>query len=134
MPLETSASAAYTVNVGAIGIIGTFIGMPIDALVLGAMAGAVMHGLNKTSSRANGMITVLTSTLIAGAFSPAVLGYAVRLLDLGDDAAEAEMLRPLVPFVLGGAWPWLLPLISDGLKRAWAVVLDKWLALIGGKK
>ena len=40
MPVETGAGA-YVFNLGAVGVVGTLLGMPIEALILGAMAGAV---------------------------------------------------------------------------------------------
>ena len=43
MPIETGTSAAYLYSIGGIGIVGTLFGMPLDALILGGLAGTVAH-------------------------------------------------------------------------------------------
>lgn len=131
MPMNTANTAAYALNVGAVGIVGTFMGMPLDALILGAFAGAIMHGLSAAGSRTNGITTIITSTLLAGAFSPAVVGWLIVNVELGDHDYEAALFKPLVAVLIGGAWPWLLPLLSDGVKQIWAAVVDRFIRFIG---
>ena len=46
MPLETSAAAGYLVNIGVVGIAGTLFGLPLDALILGGLTGAVVQGFS----------------------------------------------------------------------------------------
>ena len=41
----SSGGSNYVLNLGAVGITGTFLGMPIEALVLGALAGATVQSL-----------------------------------------------------------------------------------------
>ena len=43
MPVETGAGA-YVFNLGAVGVVGTLFGMPIEALILGAVAGVNVRG------------------------------------------------------------------------------------------
>lgn len=137
MPVNTTSTATYALNVGAVGIVGTFMGMPLDALILGAFAGAIMHGLSAVGSRANGITTIITSTLLAGAFSPAVVAWLIVNVDMGNPDYEESVFKPLVSVAIGGAWPWLLPLLSDGVKEIWAAVVGRFIRFIdymgGGK-
>ncbi len=133
MPVNTANSTAYALNVGAVGVVGTFLGMPLDALILGAMAGAVAYGLNRAVTRPNGIATIITSTLLAGAFSPAIIGFAIHQINLGESSAEIAMLKPLVPVLIGAGWIWAMPHIADGLKRIWGAIVDKCVQWFGGK-
>lgn len=133
MPVETGAGA-YVVNFGAVGIIGTLFGMPIEALILGAMAGAIAQGLNPSGTRTKGISTVLVSMLLAGAFSPVVIEWLVKNIDIADGLNEQTLLRPLVPVLIGAAWPWALPLLADGIKKLWDGFVVAWIEKIGGGK
>ena len=128
MPVNTTTSAAHALNIGTVGIVGTFLGMPLEALILGAAAGAVAHGLNRSGTRANGIATVITSTLLAGAFSPALVAWLALNFHLGEPEAELLLLKPLVPVWVGAAWPWALPLLEDGAKK----LLQGWISRFGG--
>ena len=133
MPVETGAGA-YVVNFGAVGIIGTLFGMPIEALILGAMAGAVAQGLNPSGTRTKGFSTVLVSMLLAGAFSPVAIEWLLKNIDIADGLAEEVLLRPFVPVLIGAAWPWVVPLLADGVKRFWDGFVVAWIEKIGGGK
>ena len=128
MPVNTTTSAAYALNIGTVGIVGTFLGMPLEALILGAAAGAVAHGLNRSGTRGNGIATVITSTLLAGAFSPAMVAWLALNFHLGEPGEELRLLKPLVPVLVGAAWPWALPLLEDGAKKLW----QGWIKRFGG--
>ena len=103
MPVETGAGA-YVVNLGAVGVVGTLFGMPIEALILGAMAGAVAQGLNPSGSRTKGISTVLVSMLLAGAFSPVAIEWLVKAIEIADNLSEQALLRPLAPVLIGAAF------------------------------
>ena len=133
MPVETGASA-YVLNFGAVGIIGTLFGMPIEALILGAMAGAVAQGLNPSGSRTKGISTVLVSMLLAGAFSPVAIEWLVKAIEIADNLSEQALLRPLAPVLIGAAWPWAVPRLADGLTRFWDGWIMKWVSKMGGDK
>ena len=133
MPVETGAGA-YVVNLGAVGVIGTLFGMPIEALILGAMAGAVAQGLNPSGSRTKGISTVLVSMLLAGAFSPTGVEWLSSVVEISNDLSEQTMLRPLVPVLIGAAWPWAVPRLADGLTRFWDGWVMKWVSKMGGDK
>ena len=137
MPVETGVGA-YVMNFGAVGIVGTLFGMPIEALILGAMAGAVAQGLNPSGTRTKGISTVLVSMLLAGAFSPVTIEWLAKNIDIADGLNEQILLRPFVPVLIGAAWPWALPLLSDGVKKLWdgfvVVLIDRLINLFGGGK
>lgn len=133
MPVETGVSG-YVVNFGAVGVVGTLFGMPIEALILGAMAGAVAQGLNPSGSRTKGISTVLVSMLLAGAFSPTAIEWLSKLVEISNDLSEQVLLRPLVPVLIGAAWPWAVPRLADGLTRFWDGWVMKWVSKMGGDK
>ena len=133
MPVETGAGA-YVVNLGAVGVVGTLFGMPIEALILGAMAGAVAQGLNPSGTRTKGISTVLVSMLLAGAFSPVAIEWLMKAIEIADNLSEQALLRPLVPVLIGAAWPWVVPRLADGLTRFWDGWIMKWVSKMGGDK
>ena len=133
MPVETGVGA-YVVNLGAVGVIGTLFGMPIEALILGAMAGAVAQGLNPSSTRTKGISTVLVSMLLAGAFSQAGIEWLSKLIEISTDLSEQALLRPLVPVLIGAAWPWAVSRLADGLTRFWDGFVVAWINKLGGDK
>ena len=129
MPVETGAGA-YVFNLGAVGIVGSFLGLPLEAMILGTIAGAVVHGLNRAVTRHNGIATIITSAILAGAFSPAVSAWLVLQLEIGDTRdAEMILLKPLVPVLIGAAWPWILPMLNEGIKN----LLAGWINKLGGR-
>ncbi|MBI0182070.1 MULTISPECIES: hypothetical protein [unclassified Snodgrassella] len=123
----SSGGSNYVLNLGAVGITGTFLGMPIEALVLGALAGAAVQSLQPSITRLSGVTNVVTSTLLAGAFTP-VLQFTIEK-EFNLDNANA-FFSAAIPVVIGGAWPWLLPIVADGGKRILTSLFDKF----GGSK
>ena len=112
MPLETSAAAGgYLVNIGVIGIAGTLFCLPLDALILGGLTGAVVQGLRPASTRRAGFFSIMLSMLLAGAVAPLLMDWTAKHIGLSD--GDAELLRPLLPVAIGGGWPWLMPLLRD---------------------
>ena len=128
--INPTTGAAYAMNVGAVGIVGSFLGLPLEAMILGTIAGAVVHGLNRAVTRPNGIATIITSALLAGAFSPAISAWVALQLEIGDTPdAEIMLLKPLVPVLIGAAWPWILPMLNEGIKNLWA----GWINKLGGR-
>lgn len=119
----SSSGTSYVLNVGAVGVAGTFLGMPIEALVLGTLAGAIVQSLQPSVNRISGVSNVVTSTLLAGAFTPA-LQFAIEQelhIENGDAFFSAA-----IPVLIGGAWPWLLPIISAGGRKILTSLFDKF--------
>lgn len=137
MPLNTSQTvitAKGVLDVGAIGIVGTVMGMPIDAMVLGALAGALINGLNAPDSRRTVVSAILVSMMLAGTFTPLSAHWLGLHLNLGDEATESRLLNLAVPVVLGGGWSWFAPLLGDGIKQAWDAVVKRLVMLFGDGK
>ena len=133
MPVETGVGG-YVVNLGAVSVVGTLFGMPIEALILGAMAGAVAQGLRPSATRTKGISTVLVSMLLAGAFSPVAIEWLVKAIEIADSLSEQALLRPLAPVLIGAAWPWAVPRLADGLTRFLDGWIMKWVSKMGGDK
>ena len=113
MPINTiNISAA--VNISAIGIAGTFLGMPIEALILGAVGGAVSLGRSEPSGRRQAVTGLIASMMLAGTASPLVVEMGAHYLHLSD----ASLLKAFVPFTIGATWQWFLPKLTV-LAEAW---------------
>lgn len=124
-PLETSNASGHVLNIGMIGFSGSIAGMPVEALVLGAVAGALHHGLKEPGSRKNGLLVIIISMMLAGSLSPVIMAYLALSLGL-----EQEVFKAAVPMLIGLGWSWAAPLLNDGLRRLWAGWIDKW----GGRR
>ncbi|MDO5058598.1 MAG: hypothetical protein Q4D82_01495 [Neisseria sp.] len=124
MPVNSSNTAGLVLNVGTVGISGWLFGMPVEALILGGIAGAVAHGLGKSDN--NPALAVLASVMLAGSLSPSAGYYIAQYTGLSED-----FLRAPVPVIIGGGWTWAWPLVSRHL-RSW---IDGFLAkFTGGAK
>lgn len=120
-----TTSGGYMLHVGVVGLSGTLAGMPLEALVLGAVAGALHHGLKNAGGRKNGILVIITGMVLAGALSPVLCAYLAWFLDL-----DESLFRAAVPVSVGFGWSWATPLLDDGLRRLWAGWIDKW----GGRR
>ena len=111
MPVETgtAVAGAYLINIGIVGITGEFIGLPLQAVFIGGLSGAIVQGLRPPSNRRQGFFSVMFSVFLSGALTPLLVGWLVKNTDFIDGAAEIRAFEVLVPFVLGAGWPWLLP-------------------------
>lgn len=134
--MYTGADAgAYVWNVGTIGIAGSVLGMPVDALFLGALAGLLTLGFNPVSSRTQGVVTVCTGTLLAGALSPMLMHFLALRFDFAENVEhEMNALRPIIPVLIGASWQWFLPRLSHVLQRLLDVALARLSAWLGGHK
>lgn len=126
MPIQTSSQVGnYTLNIGAVSIAGSLLGMPIEALILGGIAGAVVQGLNPADSSRKGISSILASIVLAGSLSPLMMTYLISHFSLNEQVCKA-----IVPIVIGGGWTWIVPIIAS-YARKW---LDGKLGkLFGGK-
>lgn len=130
--MQPEPTTGYVFHIGQIGIIGTVLGMPLEAMILGAVAGAVMLGRHRRQSRINGLTAIAVSTLLAGAFSPVIGGWLVEHLSVGEQHSRAEMLRPLVPVLIGGGWSWLAPILDEQLRTIIGSIAERIRSLIKG--
>ena len=124
-------SAGYAVNLGAVGIVGTFLGMPLEALFLGAFGGFLVLGFNPASSRSQGVLSVCVSMVLAG-----VAHFAAMHADFGADLPEeVRALSPFVSLTVGAGWQWALPHIMRGVATLFQAAIARAVSFIdGGKK
>ena len=91
-------------------------GMPVDALLLGAIAAGVAHGLREQTTRRKGWSRIGIGTLLAGSGAPVVTAVACLFVDFG--AAESTIkpvAQALSAIVIGAAWPNLTGVLLTGL-------------------
>ena len=91
-------------------------GMPVDALLLGAIAAGIAHGLREQTTRRAGWSRIGIGTLLAGAGAPVAAAIACMAMDFG--AAESTIkpvAQALSAIVIGAAWPNLTGVLLTGL-------------------
>ncbi|MDK4680141.1 hypothetical protein QDY71_01455 [Kingella negevensis] len=128
MSVETGAATAhgvYALNVGLVGIAGTFLGMPIEAMILGAAGCAIALGRGGIVTRGKAVSTIIASMMFAGTASPAVAAWLINHVDLGAPQEEVLYFKALVPFAIGGGWQWALPRIIAKADVLWAKYVGK---------
>lgn len=125
MPANTTA-ATYVVNIGAVGIVGSIQGLSVELMMLGAMAGVAVIAIQKTTTRASAVGSVLVSMLLAASLSPVLAHAAAREFKLEQGPTQIAF-----SVVLGAAWPWVAPWIGGLLKEAGGVVVDWARKLLG---
>ena len=94
----------------------SLLGMPVDALLLGAIAAGIAHGLRGQTTRRVGWSRIGIGTLLAGAGAPVVTAVACLFVDFG--AAESTIkpvAQALSAIVIGAAWPNLTGVLLTGL-------------------
>lgn len=130
MPSTTTVATGYVVNVGAVTLIGDLFGMPLEAMVIGTVAGALVFGRQFASSRTNALLSIITSAILAGVFSPLLIELVSAQVDIGHQEAEHRLLKLAVPFLVGAGWSWIYPLLNEhGL-----AFLNKFLSKWSGKQ
>ena len=91
-------------------------GMPVDALLLGAIAAGIAHGLREQTTRRKVWSRIGIGTLLAGSGAPVVTAVACLFIDFG--AAESTIkpvAQALSAIVIGAAWPNLTGVLLTGL-------------------
>lgn len=91
-------------------------GMPVDALLLGAISAGIAHGLREQTTRRKGWSRIGIGTLLAGSGAPVVTAVACLFVDFG--AAESTIkpiAQALSAIVIGAAWPNLTGVLLTGL-------------------
>lgn len=103
-------STIYVWHLSVIAVEGSFLDMPMQALILGTIAGAFVQGRGAVTTRLQGISAVLISALISGAFTPSTVILIQHELGIPiNDAA----LFPAVSVFYGGTWVWLLPKLAE---------------------
>ena len=103
-------------------------GMPVDALLLGAISAGIAHGLRGPTTRRVGWSRIGIGTLLAGAGAPVAVAAMVLFVDFGNSANHIRpVAQALAAIVIGSAWPNLSTTLLTGLSG----LIDKF---TGGEK
>lgn len=121
-----STATGYVVNVGAVTLVGDLFGMPLEAMVIGTVAGALVFGRQFATSRTNALFSIITSAILAGVFSPLIVQLVSEQVTLGHAAAEEKLLKLAVPFLIGAGWSWIYPLLNEHGTAFLHKFLSKW--------
>ena len=106
----------------------SLLGMPVDALLLGAIAAGIAHGLRGQTTRRVGWSRIGIGTLLAGAGAPVVTAVACLFIDFGQSEQTIKpVTQALSAIVIGAAWPNLSGVLLTGLS-------DLIAKFTGGKK
>ena len=91
-------------------------GMPVDALLLGAIAAGIAHGLREQTTRRVGWSRIGIGTLLAGAGAPVAAAIACMFIDFGQaESTIKPVAQALSAIVIGAAWPNLTGVLLTGL-------------------
>jgi hypothetical protein len=91
-------------------------GMPVDALLLGAIAAGIAHGLREQTTRRKGWSRIGIGTLLAGSGAPVVAAVALLVVDFGEAATTVRpVAQALSAIVIGASWPNLTGVLLTGL-------------------
>ena len=91
-------------------------GMPVDALLLGAIAAGIAHGLREQTTRRAGWSRIGIGTLLAGSGAPVAAAIACMFVDFGQaESTIKPVAQALSAIVIGAAWPNLTGVLLTGL-------------------
>ena len=91
-------------------------GMPVDALLLGAIAAGIANGLRRQTTRRVGWSRIGIGTLLAGAGAPVAAAIACMFVDFGQaESTIKPVAQALSAIVIGAAWPNLTGVLLTGL-------------------
>ena len=105
--INTTATIADCIMRGSVyGACLSLLGMPADALLLGAISAGIAHGLRGPTTRRVGWSRIGIGTLLAGAGAPVAVAALVLFVDLGSTATTVRpVAQALAAIVIGAAWP-----------------------------
>ena len=115
--LTTTTALTHCLFYGATyGACLSLLGMPVDALLLGAIAAGIAHGLRGPTTRRVGWSRIGIGTLLAGAGAPVAVAAMVLFVDFGNSANHIRpVAQALAAIVIGSAWPNLSTTLLTGL-------------------
>ena len=94
----------------------SLLGMPVDALLLGAIAAGIAHGLRGQTTRRVGWSRIGIGTLLAGSGAPVAAAIACMFIDFGQaESTIKPVAQALSAIVIGAAWPNLTGVLLTGL-------------------
>ena len=109
--INTTATIADCIMRGSVyGACLSLLGMPADALLLGAISAGIAHGLRGPTTRRVGW------SRIGGAGAPVAVAAMVLFVDFGNSANHIRpVAQALAAIVIGSAWPNLSTTLLTGL-------------------
>lgn len=115
--INTTATIADCIMRGSVyGACLSLLGMPADALLLGAIAAGIAHGLREQTTRRAGWSRIGIGTLLAGAGAPVATAVACMFIDFGQaESTIKPVAQALSAIVIGAAWPNLTGVLLTGL-------------------
>ncbi|MEE1653731.1 hypothetical protein [Brachymonas sp. J145] len=116
------------INIGAIGFVGSFHGLSIELMAVGAMAGVAAVALQKAVGRIRALGSVMVSMLLAAGLAPVLAHAAAAEYAPG---IERGVVETAIAVLLGAAWPWLAPVAGTLLKDAGAAIMTKIRRVLG---
>lgn len=109
-------TATHTFNLGSLLISGMFLGMPVDALALGAMAAAVTLGIGEKKAPTRACCEIVLSALVAGALTPLGTAWlATKYLPHMDVEQAFNTTRTITPIIIGSTVQYFYPLATQVL-------------------
>lgn len=127
--INTTATIADCIMRGSVyGACLSLLGMPADALLLGAIAAGIAHGLREQTTRRVGWSRIGIGTLLAGSGAPVAAAIACMFVDFGQaESTIKPVAQALSAIVIGAAWPKVSGVLLTGF--------SDWIAkFTGGKK
>lgn len=116
---STTSVAAFTV--GTVSVVGTFLGMHYDALLLGLFGGLIMLARQESATRLIAFSSVTLSTLFAGAMSP----IAASVLVAYTQALSLDEARISCAALIGCGWQSMAPIATDFIKQSLGAIRQK---------
>ena len=127
--INTTATIADCIMRGSVyGACLSLLGMPADALLLGAISAGIAHGLRGPTTRRVGWSRIGIGTLLAGAGAPVAAAIACMFIDFGQaESTIKPVAQALSAIVIGAAWPKVSGVLLTGF--------SDWIAkFTGGRK
>ena len=116
---STTSVAAFTV--GTVSVVGTFLGMHYDALLLGLLGGLIMLARQREATRLIAFSSVTLSTLLAGAMSPVAASVVVAYTT----AMTLDEARISCAALIGCGWQSMAPIVTDFIKQSLGAIRQK---------
>ena len=118
---EPSTTSVVAITVGTVSVVGTFLGMHYDALLLGLLGGLIMLARQSEATRLIAFSSVTLRTLFAGAMSPVaasvVVAYTTKM--------TLDEARISCATLIGCGWQSMAPIITDFVKQSFSAISKK---------
>lgn len=118
---EPSSTSAVAFTVGTVSVVGTFMGMHYDALLLGLFGGLIMLARQESATRMIAFSSVTLSALFAGATSP----VAASIIISYTKTISIEEARIFCAAIIGCGWQYIAPVMMDFVRQSLGSIRQK---------